>query len=408
MFITQDKTNYIFLAVIFIVTVAFGSLVWWVLISEPDYSSVFQIKTEIDSTVYCEVDKEYKIGECECPKGTLEYARFATINICRDYSMGNMPYIGNWKGYYINEEYGFSVRYPEILIPIEIKKATLPPNYDVEYNAIKFIPIEKAQILGKNDCSYGESGEITTCRAEMEFGIEFIYIDKRLEDAVKFLDPELLNEEYLFGRREIVYRIGAGGRGKDYYFIPAENYKTLVMVRFYDEEFGPNIGVFYGMLDRLKLLGVPDNPYDIFGGSEFGAKVDGYLQIKNWEIIEENELFDVGTKGSTAYFIITKYHSEEFEGGMNRLIYLGYKDGHYIGLGNLENNKIIGIKWADDGTFSDAPEAYIDENTTKALLNSSKENLISVILSFGKHRLNFGCGAYCNHVKQVKLDNQNF
>lgn len=411
MFVTQGKTNYIYLLIVFVVAVVFGGLVWWMSVSIPEsessHGSVFQ--TKIDYTVYCEVDKEHKVGGCECPKGTLDYQIFEGINICKDYSMGNMPYIGSqWKGYYTNKEYGFSVRYPEILIPIEIENATLPPNYNIEYNAVKFIPLERAQILGKNDCSYGESGEITTCRAEMEFGIEFIYINKPLEDAVKFLDPALLNEEYHFGRKEIVYRIGAEGQGKDYYFIPAENYKTLAMVRFYDEGFGPNMIVFYGMLDRLELLGAPDNPYDIFGGSEFEAKVDGYLQIKNWEIIEENELFDVGTKGSTAYFVITKYHSEEFEVGINRLIYLGYYGGHGIDLGNLENDKIIGIKWAEDGTPSRDPEAYIDEDTVKALLKSSKENPVSVILSFGKYEINWGCGKYCNYVSQVKLSNENF
>ena len=141
------------------------------------------------------------------------------------------------------------------------------------------------------------------------------------------------------------------------------------------------------------------NQYNIFGESEFDAIMSGYLEIKKW-VSEGNEMTAEGMKGSTAYFVITKFYDENFKNSLDEGInegntVNGKEDGLYkFNLGCFEDGKIKGIEYEKDKT-------YIDEETMKKILSSSKENPISIILYFGLHG-GFGCSC-CNLAHQVRI-----
>ncbi len=139
--------------------------------------------------------------------------------------------------------------------------------------------------------------------------------------------------------------------------------------------------------------GVEEKKFGIFGDSEFDAVVSGYLEI------QEKESFE-GSKITTTYFVITKFYDDEFrksiDEGINRGNSVNLKENglYKFNLGCFEEGEIIGIEYEED-------KIYIDEETTEKIINSSKENLISIILSFGKH-FGFGCTC-CNLAHQVRI-----
>ncbi len=135
-----------------------------------------------------------------------------------------------------------------------------------------------------------------------------------------------------------------------------------------------------------------EEQYGIFGDSEFDTIVSGYLETKKKKTIDGLKIIP--------YFVITKFYSDKFresiEEGINSGNGVNIKENglYKFNLGCLENGKIIGIEYEKN-------KAYIDGETTTNIINSSKENPVSIILSFGKH-LGSECSC-CNLANQVRI-----
>jgi hypothetical protein len=65
-----------------------------------------------------------------------------------------------------------------------------------------------------------------------------------------------------------------------------------------------------------------------------------------------------------------------------------------LNLGCFNGGKIVGFEYGDDGP-------YLDQETESAIANSSPENLVSLVLSFGIHG-GSGCTC-CNLAHQIRL-----
>ncbi len=132
--------------------------------------------------------------------------------------------------------------------------------------------------------------------------------------------------------------------------------------------------------------------YGIFGDDEFDTVVCGYAELKDEVVFDETQ--------TNIYFNIAKFVDEEFKDSLQQ----GISEGNTINqqegeiykfnLGCYKNDAIEGIQY-EDGVD------YIDSATQQAILNSTAENPVALILSFGEH-YGRGCDC-CNLAHQIKL-----
>jgi len=136
----------------------------------------------------------------------------------------------------------------------------------------------------------------------------------------------------------------------------------------------PEEGCGFGRLfptDTMQRTG----QYGIFGDDEFDTTVCGYLETRE-EIV-------LGAEQTNAYFIIVNFEDEGFIRSIAEGIRSGNEvntriDGHYaLNLGCFEDRKIVGVEYEE--------KPYFDPETHEKILNSSPDNLVSLVLSFGKH-----------------------
>lgn len=142
----------------------------------------------------------------------------------------------DWKTYH-NEVHGFEFRYPTDIFTLLPTTQLLPPApYHDGYDGVKLISSSNVNKLGKQECSYGASGIRGICSVEKERGINFVAADKAVRDLTASLTSPLTTLVTIAGKPSIQWSIGAEGEGIDYYFIPVDSSRTLVISRHYVDE----------------------------------------------------------------------------------------------------------------------------------------------------------------------------
>ena len=136
----------------------------------------------------------------------------------------------------------------------------------------------------------------------------------------------------------------------------------------------------------------PATTYDIFGQDEFDTLVCGYLITREemaWEELQTN-----------AYLVVVDYADENFIQAVDAGIQMGNgvnKKGplyYEFNLGCYEDERIKGIEHGDGNP-------YIDPQTESAILSSTPENPVSLVLSFGYHP-GWSC-VCCNLAHKIRL-----
>ena len=133
---------------------------------------------------------------------------------------------------------------PEVLERVEVR-ASLPPDYESERDGIKLIPAERAELLGKRECSYGESGMVTECNAEQEAGLEIVQLDGPLSRwRENFANSRMgtgpLESVELGGVSGFRFTAQAEGSGAEYTFLPAGDDAAVLVTRQF--RFGQDAG----------------------------------------------------------------------------------------------------------------------------------------------------------------------
>jgi len=130
--------------------------------------------------------------------------------------------------------------------------------------------------------------------------------------------------------------------------------------------------------------------YGIFGDDAFDTVVCGYSVTETAPFCIECEEGEPEIERASIYFVIIDYLDEGFKKSIEEGIEMGntvnYKDdeGNYrFNLGCLEEGKITADTQSPD---------YINKETQEAILKSTPENPISIILSFEEH---FGRECFC-------------
>ena len=138
----------------------------------------------------------------------------------------------------------------------------------------------------------------------------------------------------------------------------------------------------------------PATSYDISGNDEYDTLVCGYLKLVEQKYGKGNVLITI------PYFVLVDYADENFI----RAVDAGIQRGNLVNrmgpvyrefnLGCYQDGGIVGIERADG-------RPYIDLQTEQAILSSSPEHLVSLVLSFGYHG-GSGC-LCCNLAHKVRL-----
>ena len=159
----------------------------------------------------------------------------------------------NKPGWKVYAGAGFEVQYPENTFAVVQVAKQLPPDYQSNYVGAKLISSARVSKLGKQECSYGESGLTSICKAEMEGGIEFIQVNASTQSLTSSLDSSLKTIVTLAGKQTVKWSIGAGDEGTDYYYIPLNSNQTLVVARLYRFDGFPQQTLFNQVLATLVI-----------------------------------------------------------------------------------------------------------------------------------------------------------
>lgn len=151
------------------------------------------------------------------------------------------------------ESADFSITYAKDTFTQVQMSQHLPPKYLTPYAGIKLISPSRATLIGKNQCSYGESDIISTCTAEKEGGISFVVVNDSISNLTSELDASLKTNTTISGKQAVVWKIGAEGAGADYYFVAINQNKTLMITRLYTDEGFPSNDSFDEIKSTLKI-----------------------------------------------------------------------------------------------------------------------------------------------------------
>jgi len=154
---------------------------------------------------------------------------------------------------YRNEAYGFEVKYPEDIFALVPTTMALPKDYKTNYRGVKLISEALVDMIGKEQCYYGESDFPHTCRAENEGGISFIPVNSSLQKLVSSLNDSCRTNVTVAGRQSVRWSIGVEGAGLDYYYIPLAPNRTLVIVRLYEYGGLPKPDLFNQVISTLVI-----------------------------------------------------------------------------------------------------------------------------------------------------------
>lgn len=111
----------------------------------------------------------------------------------------------------------------------------VPNNQNAAYEAIKFIPKDRVENLGKRLCFYGENDEPSLCNIRSEEGITIAVLDGEILEMITGQHVSLFDNVTIGDVQGIRFRVGAEGSGQDTYMFEVGANKTLLIVGLYNE-----------------------------------------------------------------------------------------------------------------------------------------------------------------------------
>ena len=139
-----------------------------------------------------------------------------------------------------------------LLTPVPTK-IQLPPDWKIEVQGTKLIGRDRAALLGKAECMYGQSGRATACNAEQEAGLAFADLEGGwIETLRRTVPPGDLKPISLAGVEGVSWQIGAEGEGAEYILLPAWEH-TVLIVRHFRNTGNPDETALGAVLNGLKV-----------------------------------------------------------------------------------------------------------------------------------------------------------
>jgi hypothetical protein len=131
---------------------------------------------------------------------------------------------------------------------------SVPPDWTQQVPGIKLVAADRAALIGRAECLYGQSGEASRCNATQEAGLAFAIVAEPFAGLSAKLSPELRRGISLAGRDGVSWQIGAEGEGAEHILLAAGN-RTLLIVRHYRESGNADEAAVREVLANLKIDG---------------------------------------------------------------------------------------------------------------------------------------------------------
>ena len=139
-----------------------------------------------------------------------------------------------------------------LLTPVPTR-IQMPPDWKIEVEGTKLVAKDRAAMLGKTECMYGEAGKATPCNAEQEAGLAFADLEGGWIEEIRGSVPAgELKKISLAGVEGISWQIGAEGEGAEYILLPVWEH-TIVIVRHFRNTGNPDKAALDAVLNGLKL-----------------------------------------------------------------------------------------------------------------------------------------------------------
>ena len=150
-------------------------------------------------------------------------------------------------------------------------ETTFPPGYDETVQAAKLIPLNRAELLGQQLCSYGESGLPEECDPAKEAGLAFAILPERIDFyrgalLASGIAEEEVAEATVAGIEGFRFTAQAEGTGSSYTFLPAGEETVLVQRLFRGGE-GRGAEAFGKVLESVAIT-LPDPEAEAEGESD--------------------------------------------------------------------------------------------------------------------------------------------
>lgn len=152
-----------------------------------------------------------------------------------------------------NSEYGFEIKYLGDILTKQEYSADFNQYLSRSMDATKLISTSRVDLIGNQQCYYGQSGIATVCDVAKEGGI--LIVPMSVDDMKKImveLDKNLLaTETVIKGKKAFKYEMGVEGEGEESYYIQIDNDKALLISRIYVDTFKPDPEFFEKILNTM-------------------------------------------------------------------------------------------------------------------------------------------------------------
>lgn len=129
---------------------------------------------------------------------------------------------------------------------------SVPPDWDRRASGVKLIEAGREQLMGLEECPYGQAGRDLECTPESEAGLAIAMLDDSFEDARERLPVERTSNVRLAGREGIAWSIGVEGESTEYTLLPAGDRTVLIERRIRNRE-NPDAKAIEQVLDTLRI-----------------------------------------------------------------------------------------------------------------------------------------------------------
>jgi hypothetical protein len=139
-----------------------------------------------------------------------------------------------------------------LLTPVRTR-LQLPPDWKVEVEGTKLLAKDRAALIGKAECMYGQSGQASTCNVAQEAGLAFADLEGGWIEVLRRKVPAgELKEITLGGVKGVSWQIGAEGEGAEHILLPVQEH-TILIVRHFRNTGNPDEAALGAVLKDLKL-----------------------------------------------------------------------------------------------------------------------------------------------------------
>lgn len=138
-----------------------------------------------------------------------------------------------------------------LLTPVRTK-VQVPPDWKSSIEGMKLIGSDRAALIGKAECMYGQAGEARRCNAEQEAGLAFALLSGTFGELSERLPSDQRQKIVLAGVEGLSWQIGAQGEGAEHILLPAGK-GTVLIVRHFRNTGNPDEAALGTVLNDLRL-----------------------------------------------------------------------------------------------------------------------------------------------------------